>query len=154
MRTPSRYDRAVPWIFLYAAASFVLHLLWENLHGPLYLVGPSPPDVWRLLFATATGDMIFMLVIYLALVSMHHDWVWVSKRESYTHVGTWMITIVFGALLGVSFELWAVHIDHRWTYAEAMPIIPILGIGLSPVLQMIVVPILVLLLCGKLARRA
>ena len=140
-------------LIVYVGSSFLLHLLWENLHGPLYLVGTTPPDTQRLLFATATGDMIFMLVIFAVLAMLHRDWLWVSKKTSYAKISTWIVAIAIGVLLGTSFELWAVHIDHRWTYAEAMPIIPVLGIGLSPVLQMVVVPVAVLAITSMITRR-
>ncbi len=40
-----------------------------------------------------------------------------------------------------AFSEWLnVYVRHSWTYAELMPIIPGTGIGLSPILQWIVVP--------------
>lgn len=47
-----------------------------------------------------------------------------------------MITIVMERL--------ATQVLHRWAYAETMPLVPILGIGLSPLLQWLLLPPLVL----------
>ena len=98
---------------------------------------------WICLKATATGDMLFMLTIYMALAFVHRDPFWVADRSVFGHPATWVLAVLIGALLGISFELWAIHVSHRWTYA-GMPVLPVLRIGIMPVLQMIVVPLLTL----------
>ena len=138
---------------LFFGASFLLHLLWENLQAPLYEGFTSFRQHFGVCFrATITGDMLFMLTIYAALAVVHRDPLWVANRETYAHPTTWLIALLIGTLLAVSFELWAVHVDHRWQYAEAMPLMPIVHVGLTPVLQMLLVPPAVLLLTSRLSR--
>jgi L-cystine uptake protein TcyP (sodium:dicarboxylate symporter family) len=71
---------------------------------------------------------------------------------AYAHPATWILALLIGALLAVSFELWAVFADHRWQYAASMPLIPILQIGFTPVLQMIFIPLLVLSFTSRFSR--
>lgn len=124
-------------------SSFVLHLLWENLQAPLYSCYQSFWQCfWICLYATATGDMIFMLTIYAALAVIHRDWQWVRDPGAYRHPATWILAVGIGLILAVSFELWAVHVAHRWQYTEFMLIVPFVQIGLTPVLQMIIIPLL------------
>lgn len=125
-------------------SSFLLHLLWENLQAPLYAGFTSFQQHFWICFKAAGGDLFFMFIIYAALVVVHRDLFWIADRSTYTQPATWMITVAIGVLLAISFEYWAVFIDQRWHYAEAMPIIPFVRIGLMPVLQMIVIPMVAL----------
>lgn len=104
------------------------------------------------LFATATGDMLFMLTLYLAVAVIHLDPWWPADRKLYTHPATWVVPAVIGVLLAVAFELWAVHAVGRWAYGS-MPLIPVLRVGVTPVLQMVVVPLLTLALSRAAALR-
>ena len=44
-----------------------------------------------------------------------------------------------GLLLGAGIE-WRALAAGRWTYTAAMPIVPLLNVGLLPVLQLLVLP--------------
>ena len=141
---PRVYSRAMRSFIAYWAASFVAHLVWENAQMPLFEAAGSWRENFAMcLFATATGDMLFMLTLYLTLVVTHRDLCWVGNREAYRHPATWVLPVLVGVLLAVSFELWAVYAVGRWKYGS-MPVIPVLGVGLTPALQMIVVPLLTL----------
>lgn len=131
-------------VLVYFAASFILHLAWENAQMPLFTVsGISPWDSFKMcLFATATGDMLFMLTLLVTVAVVHRNLWWLSDRTAYSHPATWIVPVVIGTLLAVSFELWAVYVDDRWVYGS-MPIIPVVKVGLTPVLQMILIPLAV-----------
>lgn len=55
---------------------------------------------------------------------------------AYSHPATWVIPALVGCLLAVSFELWAVYAVQRWQYG-IMPLIPVIRVGVTPVLQMV-----------------
>lgn len=93
-----------------------------------------------------------MLVIYATLAVVHRNPLWMNDQVTYTHPATWILTPFVGILLAVSFELWAVYVDHRWQYTEAMPLIPLLQVGFTPVLQMIIIPLIALLLTSRFSR--
>jgi len=129
-------------ILVFFLVSFLLHLLWENLQAPLFEGFDSFGQHFPICFyATITGDMLFTVIIYLVIALVHQDQYWVSKLKLYRHQATWILPVVVGVLIAISFELWAIYVAERWTYGS-MPIIPILQIGLTPVLQMIFVPLL------------
>ena len=141
-------DRGVSAMLTYFGGSFFLHLLWENLQAPLYAGYISFSQHFLMCFkATATGDMLFMLLIYLVLATVHQDLFWADKRQVYEHPVTWTLTAIIGGLQGISCEYWALT-SHRWQY-DAMPLLPILHVGIFPVLQMIFVPTLTLLICSQ-----
>ena len=109
---------------------------------PLFESGDAP--FWETfqmcLWATATGDMLFMLTLYVSVTLVHRSVLWACDRSTYWHPATWVVPVVIGVLLAVSFELWAVHAVDRWIYSS-MPIIPVIQVGLTPVLQIIFIPI-------------
>ena len=150
----SPLSRRLLSIAIFFGSSMLLHLLWENMQAPLFVGFESlSQHFWICLKATATGDMLFMLIIYATLALIHRDALWIAQRSSYTHPATWVLPILIGILLAVNMELWAVHVDHRWVYENTMPLIPVLQIGLTPILQMIVVPILTILISSRFLLR-
>ena len=108
-------------------------------------------DFAMCLLATATGDVLFMLIIYVTLAVIHRRIGWIAQRNVYSHPATWLIPVVIGVLLAVSFELWAVHAVGRWQYGS-MPLIPVIKVGVTPVLQMIVIPLVSLVAARTQAR--
>jgi hypothetical protein len=123
--------------------SFVLHFVWEHVQMPLYGLQHVAfwDGVWICLFATATGDMLFMLIIYAAIASAEHNAWWPRSAGAYRHASTWLLPLLLGVLLSVSYELWAVYVAGRWTYSDAMPLVPIVRVGVSPLAQMMVIPL-------------
>ena len=137
-------------LVVFCASSFVLHLLWELAQMPLFAGGPplySRDCLLLCLRATATGDMFFMLLLYLALAAVHRNFSWLTDSPSYRHPATWFLMPFIGALLGIICEQWALA-THRWQYG-AMPLLPVLHVGVTPVLQMVIVPLIVLLITRR-----
>ena len=129
-------------------------MIWfgENLQAPLYEGFTSFRQHFWICFKATWGDLLFMLLIYVALAVLHRDMFWIADRSAYSNSATWIISLLIGALLAVSFEFWAVYVDHRWQYTEAMPLIPVLHIGLMPVLQVLFIPLAVLFLTSRSSR--
>ena len=132
----------------YLGASFLLHLVWENAQAPLFEGYVSFAQHFPIcLVATATGDMAVMFMLYLLLALAHRNLQWATDARNYAHPLTWILPPVVGALFAIIIELRAVYVLHRWSYGAAMPIVPGLWVGLTPVLQMVVVPLVTLLVC-------
>lgn len=138
------HSRRLPAFTAFFGGSFLLHLLWENLQAPLYAGFVSYRAHFWICFKATGGDLLFMLILYAALAVVHRSPFWLADRAAYEHPATWTIVPFIGVLLAVGFELWAVYVAHRWQYGQEMPLIPLLLIGLTPVLQMIVIPLLAL----------
>jgi hypothetical protein len=137
---------------IFLASSFFLNLLWENLQAPLYAGFVSFLQHFWICFRATWGDLLFMSVIYAAIALIHRDFYWLVDRAAYAQAATWIIAILMGILLAANFELWAVYVDNRWQYSASMPLIPVLQIGLTPVLQMIFIPLLVLSIASRFSR--
>lgn len=149
-----KYCDAMGPLITFFLGSFLLHLVWENAQAPLFQGYESFSQHFPIcLKATATGDMLFALVIYLVLALIHRDWWCLNNPKTYRLLATWLLPIIVGLLLAASFELWAVHVAHRWQYTATMPMIPFLQIALLPLLQLLVVPPLALVLTAYVAPR-
>ena len=54
-----------------------------------------------------------------------------------------------GLVIAILIEWFAVNGLHRWAYTDQMPRIPVLDVGLTPILQMLILPPLIFLLTHK-----
>lgn len=88
--------------------------------------------------------MLFMLTLYLTIALIHRSIGWACDRSAYSHPATWIVPVIIGVLLAVSFELWAVHVTNRWVYNS----MPVIKVGITPVLQMILTT-LAATACGR-----
>ena len=62
--------------------------------------------------------------------------------------------LLAGLVIGVSVEWGAVFIARRWAYTARMPLVPVLGVGVAPVAQMLVLPPLIFCLVAAWRGRA
>jgi hypothetical protein len=125
---------------LYLGVIAIGNLVWELLQLPFYTIwdtGPFGHQACAALHCTL-GDVLIAastLAISLVLVGDRH-WPW---RRSWPVTS---VTIFTGLAYTVFSEWLNVDVRASWTYSEWMPLIRVLGlnIGLSPLLQWVVVP--------------
>ena len=61
-----------------------------------------------------------------------------------------LFVTTLGLLISYIIEVRNVYFLKIWSYNELMPIIPYLNVGLSPVLQMIIVPIITYFISARI----
>lgn len=126
----------------YLIAVSLLNLVWEVLQLPLYSLwhetGPAT-IIFSVLHCTL-GDVVIASLALFGSVLILGNSSWPSER--YTRVG------VAAVLIGVAytgFSEWLnVFVRKSWAYSGAMPLIPVVGIGISPLLQWVMIPSAVL----------
>ena len=142
---PSVSRRLPEWtlaIRRYVWGSFALHLVWEIVQLPLYTLwttGTLSQQAFAILHCTVGDTMIAGLGLLLALA--------VINRSTWPAAGgraVWVCVLFLGVGYTLYSEWLNVTVRRSWAYSEWMPIIPFIGIGLSPVLQWFIVPTLVL----------
>ena len=99
----------------------------------------------RILQASA-GDIIMILAIFLFISAFNRSLSWTIQKKKNT-----ILSIISGLIILIGFELYA-QATNRFFYNPAMPIIPLIGVGLTPVLQMIITPLLTFLTAEKLVK--
>ena len=129
--------------------AYALHFAWEMAQGGLF------EGMTRLPFWSATAwcaraagwDMVISFASYAAASVASRDVVWPRKLRAVPLA----IYLVTGIAITIAIERWAVDAG-RWNYASEMPVIG--GIGLSPLLQWIVVPIAIVAFVRLVSRHA
>jgi len=151
--SPEALDRSrrslwEPWLAL-GFFAFVTNFVWEMLQAPLY-IGMTQLPWWRgtaiCAFATV-GDVVIALVAYAGATAGRERW-WL-RRPSIRRV---TLYLAVGLVVTLVLEVVNVYVMHRWSYASAMPLV--LGIGVSPIAQWLIVPIVTLVLARCHVERA
>lgn len=132
-------------IWRWAILALGLHLLWEIGQLPFYTVWEEA-NAWRIaLYVThcVLGDVMIATLAYLAVALAWRQADWPRQRP---WTGGIML-VVLGLGYTVFSEWYNVYRAGAWAYVESMP--RILGIGLTPLLQWLVVPIAMLMLVRR-----
>ena len=135
-------ETARPLWFCFVVLSlvaFVLNWFWEMAQMRAYTEMASAPWASTLMTCTwaSIGDVAFTFIIYGigALATGQSRW---------GMTGRWHVmaaAAILGAVFATAVE-WNAQVSGRWSYTEAMPMVPMFGVGLWPFLQLTVtVPI-------------
>lgn len=141
--TPAANEPSSNWLRslrVYLAVIAVGNLVWETLQLPLYTIwrtGTLREQAFAVIHCTLGDLLIALSSLALALIIVGRS-AWPSSRF-------WQVaglTIIFGIGYTAFSEWLNVVVRASWAYSEWMPVIPLFGfrLGLSPLLQWIVVP--------------
>lgn len=98
--------------------------------------GYSHFDIVRNCTLATAGDVVIMLIAFWAVAALSKSRHWLR----YPSRSQMSVFILVGVVITVVIEALATGPLNLWTYAESMPIIPILDAGLIPFLMWILVP--------------
>lgn len=142
MLSPFARFRRLPPEFDLLVLSFLGHFAWEILQAPL-LSSLSQTDhiagIYICLKATM-GDLAIALAAFWCAAVLGRS------RKWFIHPSRRALAVFFavGLLLTIGLEFVHTEITGRWAYDGLMPLLPVVGTGLTPILQWIFVPLLVL----------
>lgn len=121
-----------------------LHFAWEMAQARLF-TNFAGMSWWqhapRCLFA-ALGDVTLSGLAWTC-TALLFGWRWPFEGRLTSPALLW---IAVGEVATIALERWALAAG-RWTYAPHMPIV--FGVGLSPLLQWVIVPVLTLALARR-----
>jgi hypothetical protein len=120
-------------LILIVIASAALHYAWESMHVGLYtgyagISGPLPITVWATM-----GDVGYVFAAVLFVSIFKRNVTWLARPHAYDYAGL----AILGFLIALFVEYKALAFG-KWAYTAAMPMVPLLHVGLSPLLQMTV----------------
>jgi len=130
-----------------------LNLIWETAQLPLYTLwneASAGTNAFSVAHCTAGDIAIGGAALIMVLI---------LTREGALAQWRWRRIAVWTALAGVAYTVFSewsnTAILGSWAYSELMPVLKVAGIdiGLSPLLQWLVLPPLALVLAGKFRRR-
>ncbi|MDP2705336.1 MAG: phosphatase PAP2 family protein [Patescibacteria group bacterium] len=112
--------KTVSFVFL---LSFALNFIWEHAHSVLYIHYQGGEITDFVLFRAAITDALMLSVLAIPFLC-----------STFLRSRLWL-SVPVGIALAVSIE-WNALQAGWWAYHVAMPIIPLLGTGLTPTLQL------------------
>lgn len=124
--------------------SFLLNFVWEisqmGFFGPL---GMGSLDNYnnfvKIHWEVSLKDALMVAVVYLLIGFLLRNWQW-AKTFNSGWVMLWLVLPLWQAVV----EYYSVYVYNRWAYAPSMPLL--FGIGLLPILQMLILPTMAILL--------
>lgn len=135
---PSSRNGWLRAVRIYLAVSAILHVAWETLQLPLYTVW-NTATVGEIAFAVlhcTAGDVAIAGLSLLGALAIVGSLAWPTER----FIPVMATTVVIGIGYAVYSEWLNTVVRKSWEYSELMPTVPLLGTGLSPVLQWVIVP--------------
>mgnify|MGYP001765543209 CR=1 FL=1 len=140
MTLPAVSPLQVRPILRFMGAMAAGNLLWELGHMPLYTLwveGTWGEIAYAVLHCTVGDVMIAGICLLLSLATIGRS-AWPRAR-----IGAVALATILMALSYTVFSEWLnTEVRGSWAYREAMPRLPGLGIGLTPIMQWILVPVL------------
>lgn len=132
----------------YLPALGAFNLLWELVQLPLYTLwteAPAADIAFAVMHCTAGDLLIGAGALFAALITTRAG---VLREWRWLRIGA--VAVVFG--LGyTAFSEWMNAVANaNWAYSEWMPVLPVVPIGLSPLLQWVLLPPAALALSRRL----
>lgn len=127
--------------------AFLLNYPWEFLQVPLFLGMPTADHWEAIVFCSraAGGDALIALFGFWVVGAIWRNRDWIVRPRS----GQVLAFVVVGILVTIGFEWHATVIAQRWEYSPLMPVVPVIGTGLSPLLQWTILPPLIVWLVRR-----
>ena len=137
--------RTLKHLLRWMALALALHGLWEMAQLPLYALWheATASRIAVYVFHCLMGDVLLAMGAYLitAMIFRNIDWPWHNVWRGGA------IMIVLGLVYTVFSEWYNVYQLRAWSYAASMPLV--MGIGVAPLMQWVVVPILMIVIIRR-----
>jgi len=133
-----------PWAAI-GGFTLLLHFAWEMMQVPLY-EGMAAGEHWpAVLWCTraAAGDAVISIGAYAGAAVRARDRFWLRSPSA----ARLLVFLSIGLLIAVVLEWLNVHQWARWSYSPRM--VTVFGVGLSPLLQWTLLPLLTLWLTRR-----
>lgn len=115
-----------------------INYIWEMAQMPLYQNMPFDAlSSWLICFRASLGDGVIVLAIWALGAAVYRRLDWFRPVRP----GSLAILVLSGAAIAVAIEIHALATD-RWAYSDLMPLVPVFEVGLSPFVQLLVLPLL------------
>jgi hypothetical protein len=132
--------------------SFLLNLPWELAQLPFFSF-KGDDNLGMIFFAVVhctVGDVLITLSVFEIVSLLNRNRYWFLRWEA-KHLSLY---VLLGVLYTIFSEMKNVYYYNYWGYNENMPIIPIVEVGLIPVLAWMWIPIVALYMAKKGVVRA
>lgn len=131
----------------YGLFMLTANMAWEIAHLPLYTLW-TESDIGYLAYVVVhctAGDLMIAFATLVSALILVGD----IRRPGLYFSRVAGVTVALGIAYTIFSEWLNVSVRQSWAYSELMPVIPILGTGISPTAQWIFLPLFGLLWARK-----
>ena len=117
------------------AVTLPVYFAWEMLQAPFFTGMPPPWVAATAICALATlGDGVLVALVATAGAVLYRNGRWFVPPSP----SPYAVVVAIGLVLQIAVEWVMVHGLDRWGYAPSQPVLPVVRVGILPVLQPIV----------------
>jgi soluble P-type ATPase len=127
--------------------ALLLNYPWEFLQVPFF-EEMAALDHWEAIVIcsrAAAGDSLIALLALWVVSGSWRDRYWI-RDPGRAQVA---VFVAVGVLITIALEWHATEVADRWRYADHMPVVPLIGTGLLPLVQWILLPLLMVWLVRR-----
>jgi len=130
-------------IFLF---SYAFNFIWESFHSVFLYQGHNFNAIKYIPMISYVSiiDSLLILSMYIIVSLLWKDVLWIKQMDK----KQFFTVIALGMTIAAFIEYRAIFLQDKWSYNSSMP--TILGIGLSPLLQLSITAILVIWITRRL----
>ena len=124
--------------FIILILAILLNFAWEMAQMPLYK--NMEPGLQSTIFCgvASIADGILVMLLYNSFALVYKETFWLQKQKGKRIFAL----IIAGGIGAVVAEIRHVS-SGSWSYTDAMPLVPVVNVGLSPVLQFMLLPAII-----------
>jgi hypothetical protein len=126
------------YIFTVIVVSFLLNLAWELIQLPLYKNADYNFNHIAFCTLATVADALMVLLLYLVFASILKNIFWIQNIK----LQQMAIVVLVGGAGAVLSEMRHLSLG-SWAYSDSMPLIPYINVGISPVFQFMLLPLLI-----------
>ncbi len=128
--------------------AFFLNLAWELIQIPLYKNSAYNTNHIAFCALASLADVLMVLLLYLGLALIFKNPFWIKHLKPYQFA----LVVIIGGVGAVLSEMRHLSLG-SWAYDNSMPLIPVVNVGISPLLQFMILPILIYFLSFKCLKK-
>jgi hypothetical protein len=126
------------YIFTVIVVAFLLNLAWELIQLPLYKNAVYNFNHIAFCILATIADVLMVLLLYFVFALILKSIFWIQ----YTKLQRMIIVVLIGGAGAVLSEMRHLSLG-SWAYDDSMPLIPLVNVGISPVLQFMLLPLII-----------
>lgn len=128
--------------------AFFLNLAWELIQIPLYKNSSYDTNHIAFCALASLADVLMVLLLYLGLALIFKNLFWIKHLKPHQFA----LVLITGGVGAVLSEMRHLSLG-SWAYDNSMPLIPVVNVGISPLLQFMILPILIYFLSFKCLKK-
>lgn len=125
--------------------TFILNFIWEVSQSVLFM--PHYIGLAGLIQVHFIASIIDIFIIFFIFILSYIIFGFNFLKDN-INIKNFLILAIIGFILSVLIEKYSVAKD-MWQYNSLMPIIPLIRIGLTPVMQMMLIPPVLILFINR-----